>query len=195
VDLAPHVGPVTFVKIEYLEEFRVPGGRGEAVHKVASQVSKAVEVQVHGQKIDIRRHIAISEPVIKFDAIENMDVVGQADIPHVQIAVAVPDAALPDAPQKQAPAPGEESPGKIPDLLKQFPGKQLPRQGLGAGKVLLMVVGDDGRLPILVDFWAGGGLGVKRHQPGNDAIQVLPAQFAPVRHLVHHALLGHPHHL
>ena len=57
-----------------------------------------MEVQVHGQKIDIRRHIAISEPVVKFNAIENMDVIGQTDILHVQIAVTIPDAALPDAP-------------------------------------------------------------------------------------------------
>ena len=106
-----------------------------------------MKVQVHGQKIDIRGHITIAEAVIKFNAIKDMDVIGQADVLHVQIAVAVPDAAFPDALEKQGPVPGEERPGKVANLLEQFPGKHLPRQGFGPGKVLLMVVGDDGRLP------------------------------------------------
>ena len=49
--------------------------------------------------------------------------------------------------------------------------------------------------PILVDPGAGGRLLVKRHQPGNDAVQVLLAQLTPIRHLIHHAVLGHPDHL
>ncbi len=58
-----------------------------------------------------------------------------------------------------------------------------------------MVVGDDRRLPVAVDAGAGGGLGVKRDQPCDDAVQVLPPQLPPVRHFVHHALLGQAHHL
>ena len=195
MDLAPDVGPVTLVKIQHLEQFRVPGGLGEAGHKMLRQVPETVKIQVHGQKIDVRGHITISEAVIKFNAIEDMDVVGQADILHVQIAVAVPDAAFPDALQKQGPVPGQERPGKVSNLLEQLPGKHLPRQRLGPGKVLLVIVGDDGRLPILVDPGAGGGCRVERRQPVNDAVQVLGLQLPPIRHFIHHAILGHPHHL
>ena len=65
---------------------------------MAAQLPEAVKIQVHGQKIDIRRHITISESGIKFNAIEDIYLIGQANVPHVQVAVAVPDAAFPEAP-------------------------------------------------------------------------------------------------
>ena len=57
-----------------------------------------------------------------------------------------------------------------------------------------MVVGDDRGLPVFVDAGTGGRLRVERRQPGNDAVQLLPARLAPVRYLIHHAVLGQAHH-
>jgi len=89
----------------------------------------------------------------------------------------------------------QESAGKIPDAVKQLPGNHRAHQILNAGEIFLVVIGDDGRLPELVDPGAGGRLGVKGRQPGGDAVQVFLPQLPPVCNLVHHALLGQAHHL
>ena len=89
----------------------------------------------------------------------------------------------------------QESAGKIADAVQKLPGNHRARQSLDAGEIFLVVIGDDSRLPELVDPGAGGRLGVKGRQPGDDAVQVFPAQLPPVRHFIHHALLGQAHHL
>ena len=48
-----------------------------------------MEIQIHGQKINIRSQIAVTEAGIELKAIENIDTVSKTNISHMQVAVAI----------------------------------------------------------------------------------------------------------
>ena len=49
-----------------------------------------MEVEIHQQKGDVGSGIGIAKPVIELDTVEDLYPIGQADIFHVDVAVAVP---------------------------------------------------------------------------------------------------------
>jgi hypothetical protein len=161
---------------------------------MSAELAQAMKVQIHGQKGHIRRHITISESGVKFNAVEDIYTVRQADVAHVEVAVAVPDALFFEAPSQQQPLVRQEAPGKVANFLEKLPGEDFPHQGLHAGKIFFMVIDNDPGFPVSVNVRVGCGLLVKRDQHVNQPVHKLLSQLPPVCHFIHHALLGEPHH-
>ena len=97
VNLAPNVRPVALVKIQHAEKGTVAGQVDKGIRQPPRQVGPMVKIQVHGQKTQVGGHVAATEGFVEFDTVEDVDfIVGQTDVAHVQIAVAVADAVVGD---------------------------------------------------------------------------------------------------
>ncbi len=90
-DLAAHVGVIAAVKVQKRRHVRIAGMVQVGCRKILRLPGIAVIVQIHRQKGHFRRHVAAAETLVEFNAVKNNDVVGDADVLQMQIAVAFPD--------------------------------------------------------------------------------------------------------
>ena len=70
---------------------RVAGIFQIGARKVFRLLQVAVIIEVHRQKSHLGRRVAESEALVELDAVKNNNLIGNADMFQVQVAVAVPD--------------------------------------------------------------------------------------------------------
>ena len=59
------------------------------------QLIEAMEIEIHGQKGDVRGHVVVSHSFIEFDAVQNLDALGsEINVLGAQVAVALPNASF-----------------------------------------------------------------------------------------------------
>ena len=100
-DLAADIGPVALVEIQQIEQPDVAGLLHVAVDEVLRQIPTIVEVEIHGEKSDVHRHVAAPQPVVELDAVEDHRRILEENVPQVEIAVALASATLGDSPGKE----------------------------------------------------------------------------------------------
>ena len=74
--------------------------RGDKIilfNKVIRQVWQIMKVKIHGQKGEVTRNVAVTEPLVKLNTVIDIDLFCQTDICRMEISVAVTYAALCDA--------------------------------------------------------------------------------------------------
>ena len=118
-------------------------------------------VEVHEEEGEIRGHVGKSKAVVEFNAVEDEDLLVQADMPEVQVPVAIPDLSLPDPPLKKGKPAIHEPAIFLPDLVKGFRRQNRAHVFFGLGEVLLHVSAHGFNLPITGDRRAGFGMGVE----------------------------------
>ncbi len=72
-DLAANPGPVEPIEVDQLVQLRVMPAGGAGRHEAPPQLGSAGQVQVHGEVGQVRSGIGIPEPVVEFDAVEDLD--------------------------------------------------------------------------------------------------------------------------
>ena len=196
VDLAPNVGPVALVEVDQLGQFPVPGAGGVGLDQVAGEVGQAVEIQVHGQKSQISGHVGVAETLVELDAVEDDGLVFKTDVGQVQIAVALPDAALSYAAGEEIGPLLIETVGESHDFSKTLFREADALVGGGLGEVLVGVELDRLHPPQGVDLVAGGRLLIKRNQNLDQLLDHLLVQLSLLEDLRPHPVqvhLAHDH--
>ena len=171
LDFSPHKGTIELVIIDQGHHFRVTGYLKVRFYHLSGKIRPAVKIQIHQQKSDIRRSIAIAETFIEFNAIEDVDaVVRHADVFQVDVAIAFPDKSLINPLAEEICVFIREPGNPCLDLLPFHNRKCLVFKGDHLFKVFLPVEHDTIKVAELSNGWGGGGVFV---EIGNDTGHIL----------------------
>ena len=90
---------VAFVERDEHRKLLVAGDFGVGLDQLIGECGRAEPLEVHREERDLRRNIAIAQPLAELDAIDHIDlifvfVVYQADVLGAQVAVAFANATL-----------------------------------------------------------------------------------------------------
>ena len=160
-----------------------------------AQIGRADSFEVHGEEGDVGEDIAVAEPVVELDAVENAWAVVQAeDVVGEQVAVTVSDLSMSDAIGEERTSPVEIAPGELLD-----PGGDIRREDRADERLHR----GEARLPVGAHAVDRGGCfdhrrGIGARMKGRDVTsyvsQTLVDGLVPADQRREPALVGHPSH-
>ena len=153
-----------------------------------------MKVQVHGQKGQIAGHVGITESMVEFQTVVNLDFGFQADIARVQVAVAVPDSVIGDAAFKKGTVLIDKPSGVAQHRLVVRRRNQFSHKGPGLDEIFFGIFADYGNAAVLIHRPAGLGLSIEGRQYPHQVFDFLSPDLTGGQQPVHHPVLGHlPH--
>jgi hypothetical protein len=82
-------GPVAFIEIQYIRQILIARLPNKGMHEMFAEVLPIMVIEIHRQKGDVCRHIRIAEPLIKFDAIKNGNLILPEDMLQSEVSMTI----------------------------------------------------------------------------------------------------------
>src|SRR3972149_410671 len=149
-----------------------------------------MDVEVHQQESNVGGHVGIPESPVKLDAIEDENLLGQADVLQMKVAVAIADLSSGDALIKEGKLILHEEVGTLFDFPETFCREGKPQVLFGLAEILFKVMPNGVDRTKRSDLGVRLGLGVKVRDLGGNFMQEGRGDVSPGQPSLHHAVLG-----
>src|SRR6266545_2863222 len=154
-----------------------------------------MQVEVHEEKGDVGRGIGIAKAAVELDAVEDADVIGEADVSRMDVAVAVPDEAAGNPLSEKLTLVGQKVVHPVTDKL-QVPFRYYKWREFGnLLKILFPIPADAFPAAEAVDKLAPLGVEMKICNGSRNPPDIAVGHLLSLKQPVEHSFIREPFHL